>query len=106
MSHVVRIIIVSGNLSMLVDPVAKSTLARTRARARRVKCRDETVFIAQETVTNVTRIDVMSGDLTFVVQYLRTENNGPLTGSGSRARGIEAGNNSLLGTNVPVTHRG
>ena len=46
----------------LADRVAKRTLAWARARARNVKRRDGAILIAQETVTDAGRVNVIPSD--------------------------------------------
>jgi hypothetical protein len=100
-THIVRIKIVSHDGSIRSKAPAKSTLARTGARARNIECRNEAPLIPQETVVPVGPVIVESCDFPIYANCERKR-----TRAGFRTRHIERGKGAISISEEAVTNKG
>ena len=102
-TQIVRVKVVSHYGSIRSKASAKSTLARSGARARNIVCGNDALLVAEETVVRIGRISVESCDLATEADC---EGKGTLAGAGARTRYIERGEAAIPISEETVTHEG
>ena len=91
-THIVRVNVVSHDVSIRSKAPAKRTLAGARARARNIECGDDAFLIPQEAVVRIDPVNVESCDLPT---WADCEGKRTLAGL-CRTRNIEGGEDAIL----------
>ena len=103
MARIGSVKVESCNLPNRADCEAKLTLASFRARARRIEAGNGAICIAQETVTYLGRVIVISRDRPVRIHVERAGDKGAFwKWPGARARRVEDGDHALIGANVSM----
>ncbi|KAG0505786.1 MAG: hypothetical protein Udaeo_08530 [Candidatus Udaeobacter sp.] len=103
MTQIVRVNVVSHDVSIRSKPAAQRSLVGTCARAWNIICGDDAILIPQETVTSEDCVKVKSCNLSNGADC---EAERALASLRTRARSIEGGEGATLIAQKSVTHLG